>query len=690
MRQLFLKNTLHQDISWFDGHQTGDFATTFSENLIKIEEAIGEKLSLCIFYLLAGIAGIGISLFMGWELTIVCIILLPISSLVATGISLIGSRFSKKEMDSYASAGAIAEEVFAAIRTVVAFDGQKKEVRKYEKHLNEAKDNNIRRNIFNGIGEGVLYFFMYASSALATWYSVRLIIEGRELGSSSRKYQPAVIVGIVYNSWVAYWNFYLAAPFIKIFGIACGAASKVFEVFDTEPQINFSSNRGLQPAKCTGKISFDEVHFRYPTRRDVKVLNGITFTIEPGETVAFVGTSGCGKSTCIQLIQRFYDATEGKIFIDGVNIQCLNLSWWRSQIGVVGQEPSLFALTIAENIRYGKPNATLEEIQRAAIKAQAHDFIESLPQGYNSVIGERGTQLSGGQKQRIAIARALVRQPSVLLLDEATSALDTTSEAEVQTAIDSVRQECTTLIVAHRLSTVRNADRIIVFSEGNIVEQGAYQELLDKKGSFYNLVKMQTGDNGNRMISDSPPVLAKVEHGELRKKTQNIEMNNNEESICTKQISISVKKQKQQVFIELLKLNKPEWPWIFLGSICSIIIGASIPLSTLIMASIIGDFYILNQNELINLTNPQCLSLVFIGVVAGISYIIQYYAFGLAGENLTLRVRSKMFNAIMSQEMAWFDRKDNGVGAICAKLSSDGAAIQAVSSFGIYFLTLNF
>lgn len=225
--------------------------------------------------------------------------------------------------------------------------------------------------------------------------------------------------------------------------------------------------------------------------------------ITAGDTVALVGSSGCGKSTCIQLIQRFYDPISGDVLFDGKNLKDLDLTWLRSNIGVVGQEPVLFATTIAENIRYGNQNATDEDIKKAAIKANAHEFIKTLPSGYETLVGERGAQLSGGQKQRIAIARALVRNPAILLLDEATSALDTNSEAKVQAALDSASKGCTTIIVAHRLSTIRGANKIVVISKGKAVEEGTHQELMQKKGEYYNLVMAQVGSTNDDEGSDN-------------------------------------------------------------------------------------------------------------------------------------------------------------------------------------------
>jgi len=222
------------------------------------------------------------------------------------------------------------------------------------------------------------------------------------------------------------------------------------------------------------------------------VLNGYNLTVSPGKVIALVGQSGCGKSTTVGLLERWYDVLGGSISLDGKNIKDINLKWLRQQVGLVGQEPVLFSGTIAENIKYGKRNATQEEIEQAAKSANAHKFITSFPDGYDTPVGEKGTQLSGGQKQRIAIARAIVKNPRILLLDEATSALDTESEKIVQAALDSVMQGRTTIVIAHRLSTIRNADMIAVIENGKVVEQGVHDELMAQQGAYYNLVQRQT------------------------------------------------------------------------------------------------------------------------------------------------------------------------------------------------------
>ena len=257
--------------------------------------------------------------------------------------------------------------------------------------------------------------------------------------------------------------------------------------------INPVTDEGEKPEEFDGSIEFKDITFAYLIRPDIKVLEGFNLNIEVGKTYALVGPSGCGKSTVIQLLQRFYDPSTGEVLVGGKDVRTLNVKWLRQHIGVVSQEPVLFDTTISENILYGKEGATQEEVNQAAIDANAHDFISKLPDGYNTLVGEGGTQLSGGQKQRIAIARALISDPKILLLDEATSALDTESESIVQQALDKASAGRTTIIIAHRLSTIQNADLIASVQDGRIIETGSHSELMDKEGLYYNLVIAQVG-----------------------------------------------------------------------------------------------------------------------------------------------------------------------------------------------------
>lgn len=302
-------------------------------------------------------------------------------------------------------------------------------------------------------------------------------------------------VKVFFSVMMGSMNIGMASPYIEAFGIAKGACAKIFKIIEQIPIINPLIPTGKELRESLSHIEFRNVEFQYPTRKDVPILRKLNLTIKRGQTVALVGPSGCGKSTCIQLIQRFYDPDGGNVYFNDVDLKDINVNWLRARIGVVGQEPILFGTTIYENIRYGSEKATREQIELAARAANAHIFISKLPKGYETLVGERGAQLSGGQKQRIAIARALVRDPEILLLDEATSALDNASEAKVQSALEKASEGRTTIIVAHRLSTIRRADRIVVINQGEVAESGTHQELMALKSHYYNLVMTQVGDD---------------------------------------------------------------------------------------------------------------------------------------------------------------------------------------------------
>ncbi|XP_044757328.1 ATP-dependent translocase ABCB1-like [Coccinella septempunctata] len=690
IRKIFLEKMLCQDISWYDLNRTGDFATIFSENLTKIEDGIGEKVSHFIYFETVFLSCVIYSLVLAWKLTLICSISLPVSTIIMGLVSWISTKYSNKEAESHSKAGAIAEEVFSAIRTVVAFDGQEKESRRYVEPLRQTMDCNIKKSFWDGLGNGFLWFFVYAGCAASFYFGIKMIIHDRHLSVEEKSYDAMVVVTVFCDTFIAFWMFSSAAPYFQIFGSACGAAAKVFKVINSEPKINRPNQRGLKPKGIRGEIRFNDVHFRYPARSDVKILNGVSLRIEPGESVAFVGSSGSGKSTCIQLLQRFYDPIEGEVLLDNNNLKDLNLNWLRSNIGIVGQEPALFATTISENIRYGKLSATQEDIEKAAKKANVHKFIKGLPNGYDTVIGERGTQLSGGQKQRIAIARALVAQPSILLLDEATSALDTTSEAEVQAALDSVSAECTTIIVAHRLSTVRNVNRIFVFSKGEIVEEGTYQQLIDSKGVFYNLVKSQevnhaTADDEKKTTASNEYEMQPRDGGARYRRDSGMDVHK-----FRHRDSISVEEYGPfATFLKVLKLNKPEWFWIFLGCLSSLLIGCTLPAYSILFGDVAGILAEQDDDILMGSTSYICLLFVLLAIVALLLYIVQMYSFGVVGENLSIRIREKLFDAILSMEIGWFDRKENGVGALCAKLSSDTAEMQGVSGMPVGTILLS-
>ncbi|XP_067304664.1 ATP-binding cassette, sub-family B (MDR/TAP), member 4 [Pseudorasbora parva] len=683
LRKKFFHSIMKQEIGWFDVNETGQLNTRLTDDVYKINEGIGDKLGMLLMNLTTFFVGIIIGFVKGWKLTLVILAVSPLLGISAAIIAKVMTSFTSKEQTAYAKAGAVAEEVLSAIRTVFAFGGQKKEILRYHKNLENAKNVGIRKAITVNIAMGFTFFMIYMSYALAFWYGSTLILAG--------EYDIGILLMVFFSVLIGAFGIGQTSPNIQAFSSARGAAHKVFQIIDHEPNINSFSEEGYKLDVVKGNIEFKNIHFRYPSRQDVKVLNGMNLKVMSGQTIALVGSSGCGKSTTIQLLQRFYDPQEGTVTVDGHDIRSLNVRSLRELIGVVSQEPVLFATTISENIRYGRQDVTQEEIEQAAREANAYDFIMKLPDKFETLVGERGTQMSGGQKQRIAIARALVRNPKILLLDEATSALDAESETIVQAALDKVRLGRTTIIVAHRLSTIRNADVIAGFQNGEIVELGTHDELMERKGIYHTLVNTQTfkstedTEQGKEEITmdEKSPSVSSLNDGTLfRQKSRS----GSEKDLQDEEKQTEEEKLPDISFLTVLKLNKPEWPYMVVGVLCATINGGMQPAFAVIFSKIIAVFAEIDQNVIRQKSELYSLLFAGIGVVSLFTLFFQGYCFGKAGEILTMRLRFKAFNAMMRQDLSWYDDSKNSVGALTTRLAADTAQVQGAT--GVRMATL--
>uniref|UniRef100_A0A673H3V8 Multidrug resistance protein 1-like n=1 Tax=Sinocyclocheilus rhinocerous TaxID=307959 RepID=A0A673H3V8_9TELE len=603
-----------------------------------------------------------------------------------TGISnkynfFIHSNFTL-ELSAYAKAGAVAEEILVAIRTVVAFNGQKKAVEKYEKNLIEAKNFGVKKAITTNVSMGLTQFIIFGTYALAFWYGTKLSVDEPE------NYSIGKVLTVFFSVMIGSFSLGQGAPNLESIAKARGAAYEVYKTIDMPRPIDSSSNEGHKPDHVKGDIEFKNIHFSYPSRKDVKILQGMSLKIPHGKTIALVGASGCGKSTTIQLLQRFYDPDSGEVTLDGHDIRSLNVCWLRENMGIVSQEPVLFGTTIAENIRYGREDATDEDIERAIKEANAYDFISKLPDKLNTMVGERGAQLSGGQKQRIAIARALVKNPKILLLDEATSALDTQSESIVQAALDKARAGRTTIVIAHRLSTIRSADIIAGFSEGKVVEQGTHRELMAKKGVYYSLV-MQQGETGEESSETETPeggMEMQMESGTFRRSLRRGSERRSSRKKSSKKKSKKSKQDKKEKekapeipFTKILALNKPEWPYLLVGTLASLVGGAVYPCVAILFAKIIGVFAEVDPDVKRQKTMMFSLFFLLTGAVAFVTYFFQGFMFGKSGELLTMRLRRQTFNAMIRQEIAWFDDNNNAVGVLTTKLATDASLVKGAA-----------
>uniref|UniRef100_A0A8C6F8H8 ATP binding cassette subfamily B member 1 n=1 Tax=Monodon monoceros TaxID=40151 RepID=A0A8C6F8H8_MONMO len=650
IRKQFFHAIMRQEIGWFDVHDTGELNTRLTDDVSKINEGIGDKIGIFFQSMATFFTGFTVGFTQGWKLTLVILAVSPVLGLSAAIWAKILSSFTDKELLAYAKAGAVAEEVLAAIRTVIAFGGQKKELERYNKNLEEAKRIGIKKAITANISMGAAFLLIYASYALAFWYGTSLVL--------SEEYSVGQVLTVFFSILIGAFSVGQASPSIEAFANARGAAYEIFKIIDNKPSIDSYSKNGRKPDNIKGNLEFRNVHFNYPSRNEVKILKGLNLKVESGQTVALVGNSGCGKSTTVQLIQRLYDPTEGVISIDGQDIRTINVRYLREIIGVVSQEPVLFATTIAENIRYGRENVTMDEIEKAVKEASAYDFIMKLPNKFDTLVGERGAQLSGGQKQRIAIARALVRNPKILLLDEATSALDTESEAVVQVALDKAREGRTTIVIAHRLSTVRNADVIAGLDDGVTVEKGSHDELMKEKGIYFRLVTMQLS------ISSFPDEFVVL--------------------FCV----LQDENVPPVSFWRILKLNITEWPYFVVGIFCAIINGGLQPAFSVIFSRII---FTRDDDPETKRQNSNLFSLLFLilGIISFITFFLQGYTFGKAGEILTKRLRYMVFRSMLRQDVSWFDDPKNTTGALTTRLANDAAQVQGAIGSRLAVITQN-
>ena len=512
LREQFFASILEQEIAFFDERRTGELTSRLSSDASILQSAVSANISMGLRNLATAIGGIGFLLYTSPRLTALMLSVVPG---VAIGAVMYGRsirRLAKQAQDALAKSNEVAEEAISSVRTVRSFVGEKAEGARYDSAVQRAYQLSVKRASAGSLFVGAATFASYGAAALVFWYGSRLVSRHElTVGGLSSFFFYTLLVAVSLGSLADLW-----ADFMK----SLGAAERIFEILDRTPRIPAGTGQeplpAIVPTPGVPAVAFENVQFAYPTRADVPVLKGLALQLRENEAVALVGPSGAGKSTVSSLLMRFYDPvlpklpegaagpgllgaptvvsdnqSAGRVTLFGRDLRELDPQWLRKQIGTVAQEPVLFSNSIADNIRYARPDASKEEIVAAAKAAHAHEFISRFPQGYDTLVGERGVQLSGGQKQRVAIARALLKDPRILILDEATSALDAESEALVRDALDTLMRGRTTLIIAHRLSTVLGADRVVVLDGGVAIESGTHAELLARNGLYKRLVEKQ-------------------------------------------------------------------------------------------------------------------------------------------------------------------------------------------------------
>uniref|UniRef100_T1JCV2 ABC-type xenobiotic transporter n=1 Tax=Strigamia maritima TaxID=126957 RepID=T1JCV2_STRMM len=701
LKKLYFKNLLKQDICWFDTRSQGELTSSIMRNLSLVQVALGEKLGTFLMCTSEVLVSLIFCFWNGWKLTLVMSCLYPI--LFGLGKFNFQMKINKMIRVINGELAGIVQEVLGAIRTVFAFSGEAVELERFTNRLQATRSMNIKQGVAAATNFSFTLLIIQCFIALGFWYGVQLITSTSQsildIGSEYTVENVLVIVTMTLMSGVFIRQ---AVPLMEMLNGGFSAATDIINVIERKPVIDTSDPGGKILQSLTGNIEFQSVHFWFPSSPgERRILRGLNLKIKAGETVALVGPSGGGKSTILQLIQRFYDPQKGKVKVDGTPLTEFNIGWFTTNIGVVSQEPCLFDTTIRENIRFGNQNATEEEIIYAAKEANAHDFILKLPLQYETVVGGQGSLLSGGQRQRIAIARALVRNPSILLLDEATSALDNESEVIVQESLDKARDGRTVIIIAHRLTTIRNVDRIVAVKAGRVVEQGTHDELMDKEGVYYQLLQTQSGQE--KTVESSKEEEDEEDDEESEQQSVDYELDDDDDDDDVDDFlfpldalqededgTIRNQQELRHSFWKMFAFSKSDKLTVATVIIFSILYSLSHPARAFIFGKLTNTVVLrtLQNNAYLIVLWPSLY--VVVGVLAFVSVALKLWAQAIAEENLLFRIRRRILEAILQQEIGWFDEPAHNVGNLCTMVTIDAENIKKIpgAMLGTWFYSV--
>ncbi|KAL9114571.1 MAG: hypothetical protein Q9187_007443 [Circinaria calcarea] len=677
LRAAYLRAAISQD---FRDISQGEVANNLSSSISSLEDALSEKLGVVVQAASTVVTSLIIAFTRSWRLTLVMSTTILVLLCSNFGTAAADSRLERVIQEIDGRAASLAEECITGIRVISSCVANSKMVGRYTQYLQRAKTQGLRKSPILAAQYSISYFMVLSAYALAFWYGTKLFKQGQiESGGT------IVIVVLCINQGTN-----ALRQILPVYGVlvkARTALETLAKVIASKPSIDPLSQEGLVLSHISGNIELRGIEFAYPSRPAIKVLDGLNLCFEAGKTTALVGHSGSGKSTIVGLLERWYDPTQGTIRVDGFNLDVLNVKFIRSNIGLVQQDTTLLNDTVFYNVvsgLYGTPLQRLTEsekrrlVKKCCIEAEAHGFIEELPQGYDTKVGDRGSQLSGGQRQRIAIARAIISSPKILIFDEATSALDGQSERLIEIAIERVSQGRTTIIISHQLSVVKRADKIILLKNGRIVEEGNHQFLLESNGIYARLHEAQNLFVG-KVEKEMQPEVTEVRfkpdkvsnHTTLYTATSNLSNCPPEELIDERRLSLVV------CLFAIFKEYRPLRQLFAISLLACLTAGAVYPGQAILFGYIVTAFQydgdVVVQQEIF-------WSLMFFVVALGA--LFAFMALGtlasLMGTVTSRRYREEYFSAIMNQPISFYDEEGNSPGYVTARLSSHTSHLQGL------------
>ena len=708
VRKMYFSSMVGQELGWFDTNNPDSMTTRYIENMSKFEGAVGAKNHLLIMSYSMAISGFIIGFVNGWWFALIVLMSFPVQMIGMMVYMVVMMKESKVTKENYEEAGGLSEQSFGSIKTVKILVGETHEQGIYAKCIDLAQKASTRYGMISGASFGVFFMSVFLSYGINFWIGSVLVDRKVYNHNWGRDYNVADIISIFFAVTTGGFALGNTSPAIKALGLGRQSAHSIYETMERRSKIPLEDPKGIRPTEILGEIEFKSVSFRYPSLPKKQVLSEMSMKISKGQKVALVGETGCGKSTALQLIERYYDALEGEISIDGKDIKEYCLSDLRKSIGYVGQEPVLFAMSIKENILLAKPNATDSEIEDALRKANAYEFVMKLEKKLDTFVGTGGSQLSGGQKQRIAIARSIIQNPQILLLDEATSALDRKNEKEIQLTLDKLSKGRTTVTVAHRLSTIINSDIIYVFKNGTIAEAGKHEDLILKAGEYSKLVHVQLEGTGEKGLGNSEPfekdpilmndrelealgaqgpvVQTGEEEGALKEKKTLTP----EEVKKNKELEEKLKTEASQKMKAYLKGN---YSVLWVGLVAACVSGSLMPLFAICLADMMNVLSLFELYTSLGYTrnhpdweeaksDAMVLGLYFIGF-AGVAFLSNFFQLGwfnMLAQRISSKLRKDVYKHILTRDMEFFDLPANSPGQLSSVLAKDCLTVNVIVS----------